>query len=88
MSLTKLSLGGTNDVIYKIFLPRESFVSDILAGEGNIEKLFLRCMPELTITSPNVHSRVDSNTMGQPYARVDLNPIPESTLSPSQGLWI
>jgi hypothetical protein len=25
---------------------------------------------------------------GQPYARVDLNPMPESTLSPSQGLWI
>ncbi len=41
------------------------------------------------ITSPYVHSRVDSNTftMGNPYARVDLNPIPESTLSPqSQGL--
>jgi hypothetical protein len=47
-------------------------------------------MPELTITSPNVHSRVDSNTftIGQPYARVDLNPMPESTLSPSQGLRI
>jgi hypothetical protein len=40
MSLTKLSLGKNNDDIYKIFLPRESFVSDILAGEGNIEKLF------------------------------------------------
>ncbi len=24
----------------------------------------------------------------QPYARVDLNPIPESTLLPSQVLWI
>jgi hypothetical protein len=22
------------------------------------------------------------------YDRVDLNPVPESTLSPSQGLWI
>jgi hypothetical protein len=22
------------------------------------------------------------------HARVDLNPMPESTLSPSQGLWI
>jgi hypothetical protein len=39
-------------------------------------------MPELTITSPYVYSRVDFNTftMG--------NPMPESTLSPSQGLWI
>ncbi len=34
------------------------------------------------ITSPYAHSRVDSNTftMG--------NPMPESTFSPSQGLWI
>jgi hypothetical protein len=40
MSLYILSLGGNNDVIYKLFLPRESFVSDILARDGNIEKLF------------------------------------------------
>ncbi len=37
-----------------------------------------------------VHSRVDSNTftmgIGQSYARVDLNSMPESTLSTSQGL--
>ena len=47
-------------------------------------------MPELTITSPYVHSRVDSGHIyhGQPYARVDLNPMSESTLSSSQGLWI
>ncbi len=25
---------------------------------------------------------------GQPYAKVDLNPMPEATLSPSQGLSI
>jgi hypothetical protein len=41
-------------------------------------------MPELTKTPPGVYSRVDSNT----FTRVDLNPMPESTLSPSQGLWI
>jgi hypothetical protein len=40
MLLTKLSLGGNNDVIYKLFPPRESFESDIPAGDGNIEKLF------------------------------------------------
>jgi hypothetical protein len=39
MSLCKLSLGGNNDVIYKLFPPRESLFSDIPAGEGNIEKL-------------------------------------------------
>jgi hypothetical protein len=44
MSLTKLSQGGNNDVIYKLFPPRESLVrvSDIPAGDGNIEKLFLQ----------------------------------------------
>jgi hypothetical protein len=42
MSLTKLSLGGNYDFKYKLFLPRESWVSDISAGDGNIEKHFLR----------------------------------------------
>ncbi len=51
MSLTKLSLGGNNDVIYKLFPPRESLVSDILAGDGNVEKLFLRCMQVNVYTS-------------------------------------
>jgi hypothetical protein len=41
MSITKLFLGGNNDVIYKLFPLRESLVSDIPAGDGNIEKLFL-----------------------------------------------
>jgi hypothetical protein len=40
MSLTELSLGGNNDVIYKLFPPRESLVSDISAGDRNVEKLF------------------------------------------------
>jgi hypothetical protein len=40
MSLAKLSLAGNNDVIFKLFPPRESFVSDIPAEDGNIEKLF------------------------------------------------
>jgi hypothetical protein len=40
MSLTKLSLGWYYDVKYKLFLPRESLVSDIPAGDVNIEKLF------------------------------------------------
>jgi hypothetical protein len=39
-------------------------------------------MPELTITSPYVYSRAGSNTITMD------NHMPESTLSPSQGLWI
>jgi hypothetical protein len=46
MSLTKLSLGGNNDVICKLFQPRENLVSDTPAGDGNIEKLFLRSRAE------------------------------------------
>ncbi len=48
-------------------------------------------MPELTITSPYVQSRVNSNTftISNPMPLwVDLNPMPESTLYPSKGLWI
>jgi hypothetical protein len=43
MSLTKLSLGGNYDVIYKLFLPRESLVSDIPAeelGTGILKSFF------------------------------------------------
>jgi hypothetical protein len=42
MSLAKLSLGGNNDVIYKLFLPWEILVSDITAEDGNNEKFFSR----------------------------------------------
>ncbi len=40
---TKLSLGGNNDVITELFLPRGSLVSDILAGDGKLVNLFLQC---------------------------------------------
>jgi len=37
---TKLSLGGNNDVITELFLPRGSLVSDIPAGDGRLVNLF------------------------------------------------
>jgi hypothetical protein len=40
---TKLSLGGNNDVITELFLPRGSLVSDIPGGDGKLMNLFLRC---------------------------------------------
>ncbi len=43
---TKLSLGGNNDVITELFLPRGSLVSDIPAGDGKLVDLFLRCTAE------------------------------------------
>jgi hypothetical protein len=49
MALTKLTLGGSYDVIYKLFLPRESLVCEIPAGDGNIEKLFLQCITDFFV---------------------------------------
>jgi hypothetical protein len=40
ISLTKLSLGGNNLYTMSLFQPKESLVSDIPAGDRNIEKLF------------------------------------------------
>jgi hypothetical protein len=37
---TKLSLGGNNDVINELFLPRGCLVSDIPAGDGKLVNLF------------------------------------------------
>jgi hypothetical protein len=45
MSLNKKYKGGNYDVIYKLFMPRESLVSDIPAGDGNIGKLFFTVYP-------------------------------------------
>ncbi len=40
------------------------------------------------LTLCQLQSRLQHMCGWQPYARVDLNPMPESTLSPSQGLRI
>jgi hypothetical protein len=46
---TKLSLGGKNDVITELFLPRGSLVSHIPAGDGKLVNLFLRCRVGLSL---------------------------------------
>jgi hypothetical protein len=45
---TKLYLGGNNNVITELFLPRGSLVSEIPAGDGKLVNLFLRCISEAT----------------------------------------
>ncbi len=60
MSLTRLSLGGNNGVIYKLFPPRESLVNYIPAGEGNIEKLFLRCKNAIPLAESLRYSPLQS----------------------------
>jgi hypothetical protein len=37
------TLGGKNDVITELFLPRGSLVSDIPAGDRKLVNLLLRC---------------------------------------------
>jgi hypothetical protein len=44
----KLSLGGNNDVITELFLPRGSLVSDIPAGDGKRETFFYGVATGLT----------------------------------------
>jgi hypothetical protein len=44
---TKLSLGGNNDVITEVFLPRGSLVSDIPAGDGKLVNFFYGVQKEL-----------------------------------------
>jgi hypothetical protein len=44
MSVTKLSLGGKYDVIYKLFPPSDSLVIDRSRLGTGISKLFLRCI--------------------------------------------
>jgi hypothetical protein len=85
MSLTKLSLGGNNDVIYKLFPPRECLVSDIPAGDGNIEKLFLRC--EHSRKEPFkqlVNSYLEHVHMS---LRLSENARDRRKLDPSQKFW-
>ncbi len=43
---------------------------------------------DYNLTLCPLQSRLKHIYLGQPYASVDLNPMPESTLSPSQGLGI
>jgi hypothetical protein len=60
MSLTKLSLGGNNDVKYKLFSPKESLVSDI-PSETGISKSFFYGAPR----NPVKHAKHK-----QPYLNV------------------
>ncbi len=43
---------------------------------------------DYNLTLCRLQSRLQHMYHGQDYARVDLNPMPESTLSPRQGLRI
>jgi hypothetical protein len=67
------------------FLPRPKAESKENMVDGTWDTI-----PELTITCTlcPLQSRLQHIYYEQPYARVGLNPMPESTLSPSQGLLI
>ena len=75
---TKLSLGGNNDVITELFLPRGSLVSDIPAGDLKLRNLFLRCThasrdPDTKSSSyPNPPSLGVSTLVGSLWVGVQL----------------
>ncbi len=78
MSITKLSLGGNNDVIYKLFPPRESLVSDLPAGNGNFEKLFLQCGGICFFThllDANIDKNCQTDTEGRLRQREGRSPL-------------
>ncbi len=51
---TKLSLGGNNDNITELFLPRGSLVSDITAGDGKLVNLFLLCTHKTNLSAYSI----------------------------------
>jgi hypothetical protein len=68
MSLTKLSLGVNNLYMTSLFPPRESLVSGFPAGDGNIEKPFLRCVPVSGIQGQDIGDvkfNQDGDAMGR-----------------------
>jgi hypothetical protein len=70
-------VSSKNPALFSSFPNYNSLMAASTAlARGRIQRKKWDLMPELTITSPYIHSRVD------------LNLMPESTLSPSQGLWI
>ncbi len=83
------SVGGraklpTLPYVTLVFRPRDWSEAESKDKQGACDPML-----ELTITSIYpLQSPLQHIYHGQPYARVDHNPMPESTLSPSQGLWI
>ncbi len=76
---------GSIDPRYKLLFPLCYYYDQRSETESKEKHSVCDPMPELTMTSPYVHSRVDSNTftMGNP-SQSRPNPMPE--LSPSQRL--
>ncbi len=72
MSLTKLSLSGNNLFMTSLFSPRESLVSDIPAGDGNIEELFFGVEQLFIFQRPNPKK----TWCMEPDAGVDLTLCP------------
>jgi hypothetical protein len=62
--------------------PKENMVN------GTLCRSWLLVLPHLTSTPTHLPWATLCQSRPQPYARVDLNPIPESTLSPNKGLSI
>jgi hypothetical protein len=71
---TKLFLGGNNDVITELFLPRGSLVSDIPTGDRKIMNLFSRCIDAEVLNSPRKiqirHEHLAGTTRSDRYGSI------------------
>jgi hypothetical protein len=70
-------MGGNNDLIKKLFPPRESLVNDILGGDGIIKKLFygfsyctLMESYKLKVSYCYMHTKEEDNPVYHPYIEV------------------
>jgi hypothetical protein len=75
MSLTKFSLGRNHDVIYKLFLPRKSLVSDIPTRDRKNGKPYLQCSNPLFFTNKKenkiylIYKEIQSGAFAKSYIK-------------------
>jgi hypothetical protein len=78
---------GSANTTYTLLLP-----ISVCTYRGRIQRKTCCMGPyagvDFNLTICPLQSRLQQIYHGQPYARVDLNPMPGSILSHSQGLWI
>jgi hypothetical protein len=84
MSLTKLSLGGNNDVIYKFFPPRETLVSDTGWGRKYRKAFFTVQFREQYIW---VYAYIFSKKRGHKYCKHIDEPLQTSSLLDQKNAW-
>jgi hypothetical protein len=82
---TKLYLGGNNEVITELLLPRGSLVSDIPARDGKLVNLFLRCRYSLSEIGEDLEKDVDDCSVAE-KADEEEDPVGETSHVSDHGM--